>query len=158
MKNHDRKKVMANVLSPLLLGLFFTACISNAGEKTDAKRLKRVLDSEPRQIIMQDHSASEVSKMTKGEQIEHCMQNLAKKLNLEIDEVSLLTTRPVTWRSGALGCPEKGVSYTQALVSGRIIALAAGDQVYRYHTAINETPFLCPNSRAETPQIQPGDL
>lgn len=158
MKNGTLNKMVVKSLPPLLLSFLFTACTSNAAEKGDKPALKRLTDTKAQEIAIQKNADNPVSKMTKGEQVEHCKQSLAKKLNLGVDKVELLTTRPVTWRSGALGCPEEGVSYTQALVPGRIIVLSAGEQVYRYHTAVNETPFFCPNSRAESPKIHQGDL
>jgi hypothetical protein len=38
----------------------------------------------------------------------------------------------VTWPDGALGCPEPGMAYTQALVDGYRVILTVGGQRYDY--------------------------
>lgn len=184
MKNKRLNKMIVKKTSLLLSSLLLSACATHASEpgedvlngktavssKTAVSDVKAVSDKDTLKLapgaISRENSIDQssgvkrnkMSDMTKGQQIEHCKQDLAKQLEVELAQVSVLTTRPVTWRSGALGCPEQGVSYTQALVPGRVIVLAAGDEVYRYHTAVKETPFLCPNNRAESSLIQPGDL
>jgi hypothetical protein len=65
------------------------------------------------------------------------------------DEVRLLEVKPVHWRSGALGCPDPGRSYAQAITPGFLIRLAAGRVEYRYHAGASGEPFLCPPDRAE---------
>jgi len=55
------------------------------------------------------------------------------------------------WRSGALGCPEPGMNYTQALVPGALIILAVGKETHGYHAKLGGKPFYCPSERAEEP-------
>jgi len=146
--------------------MLLSACETNANQpsntgKVDKSVLKKATDSPIQEVPISSGSKSKKinkSNMTKSDQLTHCKQDLAQQLNIDKNNISVLMSRPVTWRSGALGCPEDGVSYTQAQVSGRVFVLAADDKTYRYHTALNETPFLCPNSRAESAVVQPGDL
>jgi len=71
--------------------------------------------------------------------------DLASRLGVDEDEVSVIAVEGVTWRDGSLGCAEKGMMYTQALVEGQRITLAVGDTEYEYHTGGQREPFLCEN-------------
>ena len=51
-------------------------------------------------------------------QIEFSKKDLAQRLGIADELVVLSGARHVTWRSGALGCPDPGMNYTQALVPG----------------------------------------
>jgi hypothetical protein len=100
--------------------------------------------------------ASPPHKLTLQEQIAFSQADLAGRLGIEPESVTLSGATPVTWRSGALGCPEPGMSYTQALVPGIWIMMRADDRVYRYHAARNGEPFYCPDERAEPPVTGAG--
>ena len=42
-----------------------------------------------------------------------------------VEDVTVVSYEDVTWPDGALGCPEPGMSYTQALVPGARLVLEA---------------------------------
>lgn len=69
--------------------------------------------------------------------------DLAARLGVGIDQVSVVSMEEVTWRDGSLGCPEPGMMYTQALVPGSRILLKANGQTYEYHAGGGREPFLC---------------
>lgn len=48
-----------------------------------------------------------------------------------------------TWNDASLGCPEPGMSYTQALVDGWRIVVKAGGSTYDYRFGGDSTPLLC---------------
>lgn len=58
-------------------------------------------------------------------------------------EIEFVIFERVTWRSGALGCPQPGLSYTQALVDGYRIVLSLDGIRYEFHGAAGAPPFLC---------------
>lgn len=89
--------------------------------------------------------------MTPQEQIANAQEDLANRLGLDATEVNVITSGPVTWRSGALGCPKPGMNYTQALVPGFRIILQAGQDTYHYHAKSGGQPFHCPQNRIEPP-------
>ena len=60
-------------------------------------------------------------------------------------------SQAVTWSDGALGCPEPGRAYTQALVPGWQIRLRAGTEVLDYHASRGGALLLCPPGRAVLP-------
>jgi hypothetical protein len=85
------------------------------------------------------------------EQAEFARQDFAKRRGTSPESVSVMSVRPVTWRSGALGCPEPGLSYTEALVPGVHILVRGNDEIAAYHAGVGGEPFLCPKGRAELP-------
>lgn len=66
---------------------------------------------------------------------------------LEAREVSgtpvLVAATAVTWTSGALGCPQPGRSYTQALVQGVRALVEVGGVTYDYRFGRGDVPRLC---------------
>ena len=77
--------------------------------------------------------------------------DLATRLEITEQDIELSEAREVTWRDGALGCPEPDMMYTQALVPGYYIRLSAGDDSYAYHAGRDGQPFLCPEERSQPP-------
>jgi cytochrome c5 len=63
--------------------------------------------------------------------------------------------RAVIWRDGALGCPSPGMMYTQALVPGWKLRVAAGAQTLHYHASRRGQWLWCPAERVQEPL--PGD-
>lgn len=113
------------------------------------------VDSE--QDVVERDKATVLKKMSPKEQISFSKQDLASRLNLEIDAIKVSGATSVKWRSGALGCPKPGMSYTDVLVPGVWIILRVGNDIYRYHSALGKQPFYCPNERAESPAVGPSD-
>ena len=75
--------------------------------------------------------------------VEAAIADLAQRLGVEPEQIALVNFREMTWPDGSLGCPEPGVSYTEALVEGYQIALLHGDRLFDYHGANDSAPFLC---------------
>jgi hypothetical protein len=61
------------------------------------------------------------------------VEDLAERLGIEPDAVTVAAAQAVTWPDGSLGCPEPGMMYTQALVDGTLVVLEAGGRRYEYH-------------------------
>ena len=89
-------------------------------------------------------------------QIEFSRKDLSKRLGIEPVDIAVDAADLVSWRSGALGCPEPGMNYTQALVPGALIILAVGKEVHAYHAKLGGTPFYCPRERTEKSMLQQG--
>jgi hypothetical protein len=91
--------------------------------------------------------------MTPQQQIAYAQADLANRLGLDPAGVSVISisSGPVTWRSGALGCPKPGMNYTQALVPGFRIIVQSGNTTFHYHAKSGGQPFYCPQDRIETP-------
>jgi len=89
-------------------------------------------------------------------QVDFSRKDLARRLNVSPDAVVLSSARQVTWRSGALGCPEPGMTYTEALVAGSVIYLQADSSIHAYHAKFAGEPFYCPRERVEPPVPEEG--
>lgn len=89
-------------------------------------------------------------------QIEFAKKDLAERKGVAINSVRVHKAEAVTWRSGALGCPESGKMYTEALVPGSAIYLQLDNMVYAYHATFAGEPFYCPRERVESPAVEEG--
>lgn len=96
-------------------------------------------------------SVSQSQKMSLEKQIRHCQKDLASTLQIDPALITTVSIEPVTWRSGAIGCPSPGEQYTQALVPGTRIVLEANGTRYNYHAGANSIPFYCPRPKNKKP-------
>jgi hypothetical protein len=71
--------------------------------------------------------------------------DLAQRLGVDPEEVEVVVAERVTWPDGSLGCPQPGMSYTQAIVEGSKVVLGHDERVYVYHAGTDDQPFLCPS-------------
>jgi len=98
-----------------------------------------------------------MQKMSRDEQVSFSKKDLAQRLNLELNTVTLSGAISVTWRSSALGCPKPGNEYMQSLVSGVLIMLRVDNTAYSYHAVPGLEPFFCPKNMAEPPYANSSD-
>jgi hypothetical protein len=56
---------------------------------------------------------------------------------------ALVSAQAVTWSSGALGCPQPGRSYTQAMVEGMQVVVTASGRSFDYRFGRTDSPRLC---------------
>lgn len=75
--------------------------------------------------------------------VETAIADLAERTTRSASEISVARYESVTWSDGSIGCPEPGMSYTQALVPGYRIELVADGVSYWYHGARDGQPFWC---------------
>jgi len=96
--------------------------------------------------------------MSKQQQIDFAKSDLITRMNIAPEKVSLSGAIRVTWKSGALGCPEAGMNYTQALIPGVLIMLKVDNKAYRYHASVGGRPSHCPESKAESHYVDESDI
>lgn len=117
--------------------------------------------NEPEDIAAPDGSTpaqAEVAiPMTLNRQVRLSKEDLAERLGIPLGSVALSGARQVTWRSGALGCPEPGMNYTEALVPGAVIYLQVDNATHAYHASFAGEPFYCPRERVEPPVPDEGE-
>jgi hypothetical protein len=89
-------------------------------------------------------------------QIAFAKDDLAERMGIDLESVKLSSAEGVTWRTGALGCPEPGKMYTEALVPGSVIYLQVDNMFYAYHAKFAGEPFYCPRERVESPVLEEG--
>lgn len=77
------------------------------------------------------------------ETIDRVVAQAADDTDVPEDEISVVAAEAVTWSDGALGCPEEGMMYTQALVPGyRVVLDVAGEELH-YHAGSDGTFAPC---------------
>ncbi len=67
-------------------------------------------------------------------------------------EFETLQAEAVQWNDGALGCPEPGQVYTQAIVDGFRVVLKHEGKTYDYHAAAKGFFKLCTGFRPTRPE------
>ncbi|TVP69242.1 MAG: hypothetical protein EA340_07465 [Nitriliruptor sp.] len=85
----------------------------------------------------QDATASDNREVTLA------IADAAERTGVAASDIEVVEFALVTWPDGAIGCPEPGVVYTQALVEGYRIVLDADGTLLTYHGATGADPFLC---------------
>ena len=83
------------------------------------------------------------------------LADASRRSGIEVSELVIEKSARVTWNDGALGCPEPGMNYTQALVPGWHLVVRAADQVFDYRSADRGRFMLCPAGRGQPPHLSP---
>jgi hypothetical protein len=80
----------------------------------------------------------------------------AKRFNVPENAVVLIRAERVTWPDGALGCPEPGTMYTQALVPGfRVVAKTTAGELLYHTDSLGHTRNCRVQEGPELPQPAP---
>ena len=80
-------------------------------------------------------------------------KDLASRLKIDLEKISLVKTKEMNWLDSALGCPGKGQFYAQGRVPGYQIWLEAEEKEYDYHADLAGRLILCPDTTSPTPII-----
>jgi hypothetical protein len=70
-------------------------------------------------------------------------KDLAQRLDVPSNSISLESFQPVTWPDGSMGCPQPGMEYTEGLVQGYRLIVRSGDKLYVYDTDTGSKLILC---------------
>ena len=77
--------------------------------------------------------------------VQVAIADLAAMLGVDESTIEVVAWEEVVWSDGAIGCPQPGMSYTQALVDGTRIVLDHDGTRYDYHSGGSRDPFYCAN-------------
>ena len=61
-------------------------------------------------------------------------EDLAERLGVAMEKITVLGVESVEWPDTSLGCPQPGRMYAQAITSGYRIILRVGGEQYEYHS------------------------
>jgi hypothetical protein len=87
------------------------------------------------------------------ERIVHAARaDAAQRSGLPAGQLQLVSAQSVTWSDGSLGCPRKGMLYTQALVPGYRVQLRVGNDLWDYHAGERGGLVLCPPGQSQPPR------
>lgn len=76
-------------------------------------------------------------------EVTSAIADAAGRFDVPEQEVAVAGALRVVWSDGALGCPEDGMMYTEALVEGYRLTLEVDGRRVEYHGAEGRPPFLC---------------
>lgn len=85
------------------------------------------------------------------EAVQAALKDAASRSGRDAGSLQVVLAEAVTWPNGAMGCPTPGRMYTQALVPGYRIRIAAGSQTLDYHGGREGPPSHCPTERVTPP-------
>ena len=83
-------------------------------------------------------------------------KDLASRLGVEADRITLVKTAEKLWLNSALGCPRPGQFYPSGRVPGFQIWLELEGTEYIYNTDFNGTVILCPEVNPHVPDSDTG--
>jgi hypothetical protein len=75
--------------------------------------------------------------------VDAAIEDLESRPDTGSEPVRVVLAREETFPDGALGCPQPGMSYSQALVEGYRVVLARGDREWLYTAGPDGVPSLC---------------
>lgn len=77
-----------------------------------------------------------------GQQVSAALVHVTEELDIELASVTIIKVEHKLWPDASLGIPEPGVAYVQALTSGCIMRMQAGDRTLTVHTGPGPTAKL----------------
>ncbi len=75
--------------------------------------------------------------------VQRAVNDLAQKLSIAPEEITVVEAQAVVWPDASIGCPQPDMMYIQVPQDGAFIQLRAGDQLYNYHNGGRRGLFLC---------------
>lgn len=106
-------------------------------------------DDEPAEDVQPPSAVQRGDGEVPADLLETIIDDAAGRAGVSPAEVEVVQARAVVWSDASLGCPQPGMFYTQALVSGYHVILSAGGQTFDYRVGSNNYFTLCTNPPAE---------
>ena len=131
-----------------------TATPTAAAEKISADSKPTIEPIEATQIIMTPTPASEPRASFDVPSslqpiVDEIVEDIFGRINVDRSTITLTSYEAVTWPNGAIGCPQPGYAYTQALVGGYRFIFNADGQQMLYHTAGTENFVYCDTTKVK---------
>ena len=76
---------------------------------------------------------------------ESAIQDLAKRLAVRSEDITVVQVAQVVWSNSSLGCPKQGMAYADVLSPGFLVVLRSGEQKFEYHAGSDRSLFYCEN-------------
>lgn len=75
--------------------------------------------------------------------LEKMRADLAQRQGLVASAAKVVRAESIDWPNGAMGCPEPGEKYTQAIVPGYVVEFEHEGRIYAYHASKHNVFKLC---------------
>ena len=83
--------------------------------------------------------------------LESITKEVAAVAKVGREQLVIVRAESVVWNDGSLGCPEPGMMYTQALVNGYWVIIAAVGRTYDFRVGGGGSFRLCPPGQGHPP-------
>lgn len=83
------------------------------------------------------------------------LENLSRKLNIDVEKIRVTKVTKVVWRDASLGCPKPGVDYLRVETPGFSITLEAEGKTYEFHTDESKRLTLCNSTQPKGTDLTP---
>lgn len=83
-------------------------------------------------------------------EVQAAVADMAQRMDVSAQEVSVAGHAEVTWSDGSIGCPQKGMQYTMALVPGEQLILQVGTTYASYHKGKQAQFSYCADPKPPT--------
>lgn len=142
------------ILPIVLATLVLSACAAEIGgpptqDPTDEPTSEPTFDPSPSLVPTSDDEGEEsmAPSVPSGAIPEELMAEMvdqaAESAGVDPSDVTIVTAEAVTWSDGSLGCPQEGMSYTQALVPGYRAVLEVDGEEMHFHASQSGDFRLC---------------
>jgi hypothetical protein len=74
------------------------------------------------------------------------LDDVKARSDIERDVITVVRAEAVIWNDGSLGCPQPGMTYTQAPVAGYWVELSYDGELFDYRANESGFFFLCEQS------------
>ena len=129
------------VLALGLASALMVAC-ATPGDATPSESVAASAPSRSFAPVPQPSASADGLDRVPEEMLAAVVDEAASGAGVDPSEVEVITAESVTWSDGSLGCPEPGMSYTQALVPGyRVVVEIDGEQLSFHSGASGEFMF-----------------
>lgn len=75
--------------------------------------------------------------------VELARADLAERLKVPLDQVTVTSQTEQDWPDASLGCPRKGMMYAQVISNGSRLELDVAGRHYSYHSGAGKPYFYC---------------
>jgi len=69
-----------------------------------------------------------------GPLVELAKADLADRIGIDREQITVVSVKAVDWPDASLGCPEPGMLYAQVITPGYRIVLSHDGETYEYHS------------------------
>ena len=85
------------------------------------------------------------------------IQDLAQRLDVSLDEITVVHIEEIEWSDASLGCPQPGMDFAQVITQGLEIVLQFEEDTYSYHSDLKELVMLCIDDTETTGSVDKVD-
>jgi hypothetical protein len=140
--------------------LFTSICLVCVALVTGCSASAQVGSSKPVRVRQPPNAVPDNAPAVSGEvpagAIETLRAEVAAQQSVKASDVKVVSAQAVNWPNGALGCPQPGMMYTQAIVPGYRVELEAAGKRFVYHASTKGSFKQCDSKLRQAPVADPS--